>query len=168
MFPEALCGPDGCSQLVEDCETGFPAKTGRGTKEGNQKLQSDSAHKCHVEVVRVLCDDKRLNMGEVNKISCQHLQVLVTSLFQGHWEFGAPNNVFGKHGHQDSFRRSEAEACCKHFGKPRPTRAAILFEPSGIDGVAMFECVENSFTLNGCLRQGSVEAHRGKWWLRNS
>ena len=57
VFPGALCGADGFSQLVEDCETGFPAETGRDTHEGNQKLQSESAHKCRVEVVRVLCDD---------------------------------------------------------------------------------------------------------------
>ena len=70
---------------MEDCETGFPEEIRRGTKEGGQKLWSDRSHKCHVEVVRVLCDDahgkgeepetwKRLHMGGVNRIRCQHLQ----------------------------------------------------------------------------------------------
>ena len=38
--------------------------------------------------------------------------------------------------------------------------AAILREVSGLDGKAMFDCVESSFTFNRCLRQGSVEAPR--------
>ena len=93
VFPGALCGADGFSQLVEDSETGFPADPGRDTQEGNQKLQSDGAHMCHVEVVRVLCDDAhgkeklpetwmRLHMGGVSNMSCHHLQVLVTNLSQ--------------------------------------------------------------------------------------
>ena len=36
--------------------------------------------------------------------------------------------------------------------------AAILREMSGLEGKAMCECVESSFTPNRCLRQGSVEA----------
>ena len=32
MFLGPLYGSDGCSQLVEDCENGFPVKTGRRTK----------------------------------------------------------------------------------------------------------------------------------------
>ena len=32
MFPGLLYGSDGCSQLVEDCETGFLVKTGRRSK----------------------------------------------------------------------------------------------------------------------------------------
>ena len=54
MFPGPLHGSDVCFQLMEDCETGFLAKTGRRTKEENQELQSDCTHQCHVEVVRVL------------------------------------------------------------------------------------------------------------------
>ena len=38
--------------------------------------------------------------------------------------------------------------------------AALLREMSGLDGKAMFECVESSFVFNRCLRQGSVEASR--------
>ena len=32
MFPGPLYGSDGCSQLVDDCGTGFPVKTRRRTK----------------------------------------------------------------------------------------------------------------------------------------
>ena len=38
--------------------------------------------------------------------------------------------------------------------------AAHLREMSGLEGKAMFECVERSFNFNRCLRQGSVEAHQ--------
>ena len=38
--------------------------------------------------------------------------------------------------------------------------AALLREMSGLEGQAMFECVESSFVSNRCLRQGSVEAPR--------
>ena len=57
MFPVPLHGSDGCSQLVEDRETDFLTKTVRRTREGNQVLQSDCAHQCRVDVVRVLCND---------------------------------------------------------------------------------------------------------------
>ena len=36
--------------------------------------------------------------------------------------------------------------------------AALLREMSGLEGKAMFECVESSFNSNRCLLQGSVDA----------
>ena len=46
--------------------------------------------------------------------------------------------------------------------------AALLREMSGLDCKAMFVCVESSFRLNKCLRQGRVEAHvcGRKWPLK--
>ena len=38
--------------------------------------------------------------------------------------------------------------------------AALLREMSGLEGKAMFECVESSFAINRCLRQVCVEAPR--------
>ena len=38
--------------------------------------------------------------------------------------------------------------------------AAHFREMSGLEGKAMFECVERSFNFNRCLRQGFVEAPR--------
>ena len=59
------------------CETGLPAKSGCRTKEGNQELQSDCTHQCHVEVVRVLCNDAH-GKGEgargLEKSSCWRSQ----------------------------------------------------------------------------------------------
>ena len=42
--------------------------------------------------------------------------------------------------------------------------AALLREVSGLEGKAMFECVESSFDFNRCLCQVSVEAPR--LWLK--
>ena len=36
--------------------------------------------------------------------------------------------------------------------------AALLREVAGLEGKAMFECVESSFAFNRCRRQGAVEA----------
>ena len=38
--------------------------------------------------------------------------------------------------------------------------SALLREMSGLEGQAMFKCVESKFSFNRCLRQGSVEAPR--------
>ena len=80
------------------------------------------------------------------------------------WQRDSTNNVYGKLGHQDSFRRGEAEAYCKKLwrvmtytdGWSRPSYVKM----SGLEGKAMFECVESSSTFNRCLRQGSVDAPR--------
>ena len=58
---------------------------------------------------------------------------------------------------------------------------ALLREMPGLEGKAMFECVESSFNFTRCLRQGNVEAPRlwqmmaaqlpatveGKWKQKN-
>ena len=36
--------------------------------------------------------------------------------------------------------------------------AALLREMAGLEGLAMFECVESKFSFARCIRQGSVEA----------
>ena len=74
----------------------------------------------------------RLRMGGINNISCQHLQVLVTNLLQKHWEWQEErppmlkhgSSVYGKLGHQDSFRRGEAEAYCENHGESQHTQMA--------------------------------------------
>ena len=38
--------------------------------------------------------------------------------------------------------------------------ASLLREMAGLEGEAMFECVESKFSFARCLRQGSVEAPR--------
>ena len=38
--------------------------------------------------------------------------------------------------------------------------SALLREMAGLEGQAMFDCVESKFSCNRCLRRGSVEAPR--------
>ena len=59
------------------------------------------------------------------------------------------------------------EASPKHIAKIMESHkihgwliSALLRGMSGLEGKAMFECVESSFRLNRCLRQGGVEAFR--------
>ena len=45
--------------------------------------------------------------------------------------------------------------------------AALLREMSGLEGKAMFECVESSFAFDRCLRQGSIEQKMATQLLAN-
>ena len=66
---------------------------------------------------------RKLHVGGIEGISCQHFQVIMTNLLQNHWEWqedrrpmfqawqrGAIHDVLGEHGHQDSLRCGETEA----------------------------------------------------------
>ena len=113
---------------MEDCETGVLAETRCGTEESDQKLQSDCAHiemskwyvSCtilHLERDRKPENWKKLHVGRINGISCQHWQMMMTKLLQKKlgmtrrkssrvetWQCDAAKDVFGKLGHQGSIR----------------------------------------------------------------
>ena len=76
------------------------------------------------------------------------------------WQRDSTNSVYGKLGHQDSFRRGEIAKVMESPDTHGWLIAALLREMSGLEGKAMFVCVESSFTFNRCLRQESVEAPR--------
>ena len=119
---------------------------------------------------------KRLHLGGVNNISCQHLQVLVINLSQKHWEWQEEVSPMSKHGSvirptmfmaSLDIKSAIDEARPRHLARILESHnihgwliAALLREMSGLEGESMFECVESSFTFNPCLRQGSVEAPR--------
>ena len=77
------------------------------------------------------------------------------------WQCGPPHDVFGKHGHQGGVRWGQAEAWRKNSWTITTPHgwliSALLLEMSGLEGQAMFECVESTFSFNRRLRQGSVE-----------
>ena len=115
IYTNAMCfsgtfhGTDGISKFVEDRETGLLRETGRCPEERDQKLPSNRADLGDVEVVCILYYSapgegkkprklRRLHMGGVNGISCQHLQVLTTNLLQKHWEWQEERNPVMKHG----------------------------------------------------------------------
>ena len=169
-----------------DCETGALAETRRGTKEADQKLQSDSAHKCHVGVGRVLCDDaygKGEGARDLENISCGRSQQDKLSTSQGVGNKSITETLGMARGnishvetlkHGSVVRPTVFMACLDiktAFDEARPGHvaklmeshdthgwliAAFLREMSGLEGRAMFECVESSFICNRCLRQGSV------------
>ena len=89
VFSRALHGSDGGARFVEDCEIGLLAETRYRAKERDQKLQGIALTSC---IILHLKQDgepenwKKLHVGGLNGISCQHLQVLATHLLQKHWE----------------------------------------------------------------------------------
>ena len=126
----------------------FPEKPDVEPKKRIRSKKSDRPHKCHVEVVRVLCDDahgKRAEARDFEKTSYGRSQQnkLSTSTGVAHksltktlgmargkishvetWERDSTNNVYGKLEHQDSLRRGEAEAYCEIYGESQHTRMA--------------------------------------------
>ena len=117
---------------------------------------------------------KKLHIGELDGISCQHLQVMMTNVIQKHWEWQEERNLVMKHGTVTRstqylaslvFKTAFDEARPKHVSKIMDRHsthgwiiAALLREMSGLSGKATFECLESSFAVNRCFRQGSVEA----------
>ena len=189
MLSGTFHGPDGISKFVEDRETGLLGETGRCTEERDQKLQSNSADIGDVEVVCIvyysaLGEGKRepknwknLYVGGMHGIRCQHFQAMVTNLLQKHWEWQEEWNPALRHGTVVRPTMYLASLNIKTaFDEAKPPKhvaqildyhnthgwliAAHLREMSGLEGKAMFECVESCFSFNRCLRQGSVEAPR--------
>ena len=150
-------------------------KIGRRTKEGNQELQRDCAHPCHVQVVRVLCNDaygageKARDLEKTSSWRSQQVELSTSGV-------GKKRDPMMRHGSVVRPTMFLASVDIKPaFDEARPRLvatkkeshdqqgwliAAILHEMSGLEGKAMFECVESSFTFNRCLRQGSVDVLR--------
>ena len=84
IYTITLHGPDGGSKFVEDCETCALAEVNYGVKERNPKPQRHCVDMADVEVVwvRNLRIWKKLHVGGVHGMSCQHLQVMVTNLHE--------------------------------------------------------------------------------------
>ena len=111
---------------------------------------------------------KKPHVGGLNGISCQHLQEVATNLLQKHWEWQEDRTPMLRHvsvGRPTMYLASMHvktafdEARPRHVAKIMENQethgwliAALLREMSGLEGKAMFECVESSFVLNRCLR----------------
>ena len=101
VFPGPLHGSDGCSRLVEDCETVFFAKTRCTTEEGNQEVRSQQEK---LSTSTGVCDKPLTKHWEWQDERSPMLR---------HGSVIRPTNVHGKLGHQDSFRRGQTEDCGK-------------------------------------------------------
>ena len=98
---------------------------------------------------------KKLHIGGLDGISCQNVQVMMTSVIQKHWEWQEEGNPVKKHGTvvrptlclaSLDIKTAFDEARTKHVAKIMDshnthgwTIAALLREMSGLSGKAMFE-----------------------------
>ena len=117
-----------------------------------------------------------MHVGGGYGISCQHLQVMMTNLLQKRWEWQEERTPMLRHGSlvrpsmylaRMDIKTAFDEARPRHVAKIMASRnthgwiiSALLHEVAGLEGQAMFECVESTFSFNRCFRQGSVEAPR--------
>ena len=160
MFLRTFSGSDGCSQLV-DCQTGCPEETRRGTKEGIRRCRAIALtsvmSKWYASCVMIRMEKerepetwKRLHMGGVNKTSSAFgHQSFTKTLGMARGKIShvetrqrdSTNTVYGKLGHQDSLRRSEAEAYCEIMEGHDIHGwliSDLLRAMSGLEGEAMF------------------------------
>ena len=73
---------------MEGCETGVLTKTRCGTKEGDPDVEVYAS--CIIlplEKERELESWKKLHVGGIEGISCQHFPVMMTNLLPEHWEW---------------------------------------------------------------------------------
>ena len=101
---------------------------------------------------------------------------MMTILLQKHWECQEERTPMLRHGSvvrptmylaSMEIKTATDEARPRHVAKIVEDHnthgwliSALLREMSGLEGQAMFECVESKFSFHRCLRQGSVEAPR--------
>ena len=105
---------------------------------------------------------------------------MITNLLQKHWEWKEEGDPVLRHGAVvrptmylasldiktafDEAKPKHAAQIWHYHNTHGWLIAALLREMSGLEVKAMFECVENCFSFNRCLPQGSVEAPR--WWQK--
>ena len=173
---------------------GLLAETGCRAKERDQKLQGRCAHISVFEAVCIVHSSIGTREGtrKLEETACGWLEWnrLPTPASNGNksatkalgmaggqnshveaWQCSAPHHVLGQHGHQGSLDEARPNHVSKIM-ENHDTRgwliAALLREMGGLEGNAMFACVESNFSFYRCLRQGSVEAPDcGKRWPRS-
>ena len=119
---------------------------------------------------------KKLHVEGVDGRSCQHLQVKMTNLQRKHCEWQEERTSMLRYGSVVRPTMCLASMDTKTaFDEARPRNvakimeslhthwwivSALLREVAGLEGQAVFKCVESNFSFNRCLRQGNVEAPR--------
>ena len=157
----------------------FLAKSGRCPEEGDQKLQCTCADIGDVEVVCIMYYSVDREKEPEN---WKNMHVGLAFASDGDeciaklWEWEEERNPVLRHGSvvrptvylaSLDIKTAFDEAKPKHVAQILDYHdthgwliAALFREMSGLEGKAMFECVENSFVFNRSLRQESVEAPR--------
>ena len=117
---------------------------------------------------------KHLHVGAESGVNCEHMQALVTNMFQPHWELQEDRRVGLK---PERLRYNTAFMSNLDFKTAfdvaRPTVvskiltlrgvhghliAAVLAEMQDVRGSASFENCETQFRYSRCIRQGGVDA----------
>ena len=117
---------------------------------------------------------KRLHVGAERGVNCEHMQALVTNIFQRHWEWQEDrrvdlqpgryryNTAFrGQLGREDGLRCGQAISGIQdsHLdGSPRSPDGGFAGRNARCPCSASFENSETEFRYSRCIRQGGVEA----------
>ena len=101
---ERFSGSDGVSKLMEGGEAAVLEDAGCRVDQRDQKLQSNSMSKWYASCLLRLEKEKepetwkKLHIGGLDGISCQHLQVMMTNVIQKHWGWQEKRNPVMRHG----------------------------------------------------------------------
>ena len=106
-------------------------------------------------------------MGAERGVNCEHMQALVTNIFQRHWEWQEDRRVdlqLGRYRYNTAFMDSLDVKTAFDVAKPPVVSkiltltVALLAEMQDVRGSASFENSETKFQYSWCIRQGGVEA----------
>ena len=155
---------------MEDCETGVLTETGCGASERNQKLLSPVMSKWYASCIVIRLEKeqepeswKKLHVGGIIGISGRHLQVMMTNLLQKRWEWQGDRTPMLRHGSvvrstcnfaSMGIKTAFDDARPRHVAKIMESHnthgwiiASLLREMDGLEGQAMFGCVESNFSF---------------------
>ena len=136
--------------------------------------------KCYTTVlVDMLHDEKEPSEWKnfhvrAERVNCEHMQALVTNIFQRHWEWQEDRRVDLQPGRYryhtvlmpsldvktafDVAESSMASQILSLTGVHGHLKAALLAKMQDVRGPASFENSETEFRYSRCIRQGGVKA----------
>ena len=117
---------------------------------------------------------RSLHVGAERGVNCEHMQAVVTNVFQRHWEWKDDRRTDlqpGFHKNNTAFMASLDVKTTLDVAKPSVVSriltftgvhghltAALLAEMQDVQGSLCFENSETEFRCSRCIRQGGVEA----------
>ena len=135
---------------------------------------------CATVLVDMLHEDKepsewkRLHVGAERGVNCEHMQALVTNIFQRHWEWPEDRRADLRPGqirYNTAFMASSDVKTAFDVARPAVVSkiltltgvhghltAALLAGMQDVRGSASFENCATEFRYSRCVRQGGVEA----------
>ena len=99
---------------------------------------------------------KKLHIGELDGISCQHLQVIMTNVIQKHWEWQEERNLVMKHGTVTRPTQYLASLDIKTaFDEARPKHVAKIMDSHSTHGWIISALLRE---MSGCLERQRLNA----------